>query len=34
MAGFEVTPEDQIGLIEERHLQLAAGSQFLDLGGA
>jgi hypothetical protein len=25
---------DQIGLIEERHLQLAAGSQFLDLGGA
>jgi hypothetical protein len=21
---------DQIGLIEERHLQLAAGSQFLD----
>ena len=25
---------DQIGLIEERHLQLAAGCQFLDLGGA
>jgi hypothetical protein len=25
---------DQIGLIEERHLHLAASSQFLDLGGA
>jgi len=25
---------DQIGLVEERHLQLAASSQFLDLGGA
>ena len=25
---------DQIGLIEESHLQLAASSQFLDLGGA
>jgi hypothetical protein len=25
---------DEISLIEERHLQLAAGSQFLDLGGA
>ncbi len=25
---------DEISLIEERHLQLAAGSQFLDLSGA
>ena len=25
---------DQIGLIEQRHLQLAAGGEFLDLGGA
>jgi hypothetical protein len=25
---------DQIGLIEQRHLQLAASGQFLDLGGA